>query len=199
MYTSFALVALAVSVAASSPQEGLAWQKDYTHAMHACKTEKKPMAVFFGSGKAGYGKVCKDGQLSTALQKLLADNYVCMYVDVSTPAGEKLAADFAITQGQGLVLSSRTGDVQAFYHDGDLNDGDLTRWVNRFADPNVIVRTTMTNSSTRVSLYPPDAGGASGYGYGAYTQGGYGYAPQHHQRGQVWYGGGGGCPGGRCR
>ena len=33
----------------------------------------------------------------------------------------KLAEAFAITKGCGLVLSDRSGESQAFYHDGDLS------------------------------------------------------------------------------
>jgi hypothetical protein len=210
MYTSVAFALLAASVAASSAQvpggnatgSDLPWQKDYAQARSIAQTEKKPVAVFFGSGPGGYGKVSEEGQLSGALQKLLADNYTCLYVDVSTPNGKKLAQDFAITRGVGLVLSDRTGELQAFYHDGDLSDADLTRWLKRCADPNISVNATMTNTSSQVSFYPPDANGASGasaaYGYavGGYA---YGYAPYAYQSGGMYYGGGGGCqPGGVC-
>jgi hypothetical protein len=172
MYTSsFVLFALAGSVAASSPLEGLAWQDDYVQARKVGQTEKKPLAVFFGSGEAGYNKVCTKGQLSIELQKKLADVYVCVYVDVSTPAGQKLAADFGITKKLGLVVSDRTGELQAFYHEGDLSESDLSRWITRFADPNVVVKSTMKNTVTQVSYYPPTTNYPSaGNGYGQYYQ-----------------------------
>lgn len=205
MYTSIVLVALAGSVATSSPQEGMSWSNNYAQARKVAQEEKKPMAIFFGSGRAGYAKVCKDGQLSNALQKKLAENYVCLYVDVSTPAGQKLAEDFAVTKGQGLVLSDRTGDVQAFYHDGDLSDADLSRWLTQYADPNVVVTTTKTNTASQVSFYPSTNNGTMGasgsgmYGPAGYTYGYVPYQPYQYGSSPMWYGGGGGgCPGGRC-
>jgi hypothetical protein len=204
MYTSLVFVALGSLVAGSVSQDGVVWQKDYAQARKAAQTEKKPLAVIFGSGPMGFDKVCRDGQISPALRKALADNYVCLYADVSTPAGKKMAETFGINQSCGIVLSDRTGDLMAFYHDGDLTDADLARWVNRFADPNVVVNSTKTNTSSQVSFYPPEANGALGAS-GAYNYipagYGYGYAPGYYQAGGMYYGGGGyggygGCGGG---
>ena len=190
MYTSVALVALTSTLVASSHQEGPTWQKDYVQARKLGQTEKKPLAVVFGQGADGCDKVCREGKLSPELQKMLAQNYVCVYIDCSTPAGQKLASDFAVTTGKGLILSDRTGELQAFYHDGDLSTTDMSRWLTQFSDPNVVVRTTTTNSS-RVSMYPPEGSNLGGYAV-PYMQGyqGGGYYPA--------YFGGGGCPGGNC-
>jgi hypothetical protein len=190
MYTSFALVALSSTLVASSHQDGPTWQKDYVQARKIGQTEKRPLAVVIGQGADGCDKVCRDGKLSPELQKMLAQNYVCVYIDSSTPEGQKLASDFAVTTGKGLILSDRTGDLQAFHHDGDLSTADLSRWLTRFADPNVAVRTTATNS-TQLSMYPPENGNLGGYGapyMQGYYQGG-GYYPAYF---------GGGCPGGNC-
>jgi hypothetical protein len=187
MYTSIVLLALTGSVVASTP-EALTWEENYDQARQTGMTEKKPLAVIFGSGQGGFAKVSRDGHLSQAVEKTLGDSYVCLYVDVTTEAGKKLASSFAITKGTGMVLSDRSGQVQAFYHDGDLSDADLAKWVTRFGDPSVTVRTTMTNdSSTQVSMYPTDrlGGTTGGYSTGYYG----GYAPAF---------GGGGCPGGNC-
>ena len=45
--------------------------------------------------------------------------------------------------------------MQAFYHDGDLPAADLARYLHRFDDPNLVVRTTVTNPEERVSYYYP--------------------------------------------
>jgi hypothetical protein len=151
--------------------------------------------VIFGSGSNGCDKLCRDGEMSEEVEKKLGDNYVCVYVDVTTPAGKKLASEFAITRGVGMVLSDRTCNLQAFHHDGDISKADLDRWVTRFADPNVTVRSTMTNDSAQVSMYPPD-GSSTGSTLGGYAPIGFGY--------QGSFGGGyapafgGGCPGGNC-
>jgi hypothetical protein len=161
MYTSMFVIALFGPVAASSP-EALFWHTSYAHAQQLGVTDKKPLAVFFGSGQGGFAQVSRDGQLSSEVQKALG-NYVCLYVDMDTDAGKKLAADFAINRATGLVISDKTGNLQAFYHDGHLSNDDLNRWLTRFADPDVQVKTTMTNDSAQTSMYPPSYGGMGGY------------------------------------
>jgi hypothetical protein len=99
----------------------------------------------------------------------------------------------------GIVLSDRTGNLQAFYHDGDISKADLDKWVTRFADPSVGVRSTMTNDSLQVSMYPPSDSSSTSNTLGGYAPTGYGY-PGY----QGSFGGGyapsfgGGCPGGNC-
>ena len=188
MYSSILLFALTGSVVAAPPEAPI-WAESYDLARQTGVTENKPLAVIFGSGQGGQAKICREGQLSPDVQKLLGEHYVCLYVDISTDSGRKLASDFAITRHTGMVLSDRSGKLQAFYHDGDLSAADMSKWITRFADPNTTVRTTMTNESVQVSMYPPadrpwaySTGYAPG-GYGSYG----GYAP----------GWGGGCPGGR--
>ena len=190
MYTSVMLVALSGSVVASYAAHDLAWQTDYAQARKMGESERKPLAVFIGTGATGYDKVCRDGKLSAEVQKLLADNYICVYVDASTPAGEKLVKELAMTQPMGLVISDRTGQLQAFYHQGDLPETAMTQWLRRFADPNVVVRTTVVNDDSRVSMYysPNGANGFAGYAPNGYMNG---YQPA------MWYGGGG-CAGGNC-
>jgi hypothetical protein len=184
MYASIVLIALTGSAVASTPNAPI-WVDSYDQARQTGITENKPLAVIFGSGEGGYARVCREGKLGADVEKLLAESYVCLYVDLNTAAGKKLASDFAISRDTGMVLSDRSGKVQAFYHDGDLSAADLSKWITRFADPNTAIRTTMTNeSSTQVSWYPP-AGYSTGYAPGGYYGG---FGPS-------W--GGGGCVGGR--
>src|SRR5262245_49711850 len=113
MTTSFALVALTTLVASSQP-EGPVWQQDYAQARQIGAAQGKPLAVFVGAGAQGSDKVSQDGKLSPEVLQLLARNYVPVYIDASTPAGQKLAQEFALTTGRGLILSDRTGELQAF-------------------------------------------------------------------------------------
>jgi hypothetical protein len=196
MYTSIVLVALTSSVAASAPVENLTWEKNYVQARQLGQTGKKPLAVIFGSGLKGFDKLSRDGQFNSEIQQALGDKYVCVYVDVSTDEGKKLASTFEVTSGTGVVLSNRSGDLQAFHHDGQLSNADLSKWLTRFADPSVVVRTTMTNASLQVSTYPTSYGSSASYN--GYIQNGYSpgsYAP-YSGFGQIM--GGGGCPGGNC-
>jgi len=158
MHTSLVVVALSGLLSVFAPPDSVAWQNDYHQARETVPTQNKPLAVFIASGANGYDKVSRDGTLSPEVQKALLDSYICVYVDSSTPSGQKLATDFAITGGTGLILSDRTGQKQAFYHSGDLSNVDLTTWLQRFADPNLVVSSTMTIATERLSMYP-----ANGY------------------------------------
>jgi hypothetical protein len=191
MYTSFVFVALGGLVATSSAESRVAWQDDYGEARKVAQAEKKPLAVFFGSGSEGFDKVCRDGQLSPAHRKALVDNYVCLYADVSTAAGKKLADAFDVSKSSGVVLSDRSGDLQAFYHNGDLSEADLDRWLKHCADPNVSVTSTRTNTAQQVSYYPP-TNGTGGYGYPPAGYG-YGFQPAPFMGGPSFGGGRGGC------
>lgn len=158
MYTSIALVALAgVSVAPTdvpAPQ----WVFDYWQGQERAQQEGRPLAVFIGRGAGGHERIARDGRVSDEVRQLLADRYVPVYVDSSSRAGRELASQFGITQGSGLVISDRSGEVQAFNHDGSLTEADLERNLRRYADPNVVVRTTESNRVSRTSYYPESGG-----------------------------------------
>jgi hypothetical protein len=104
MYTSTILIALTGSLVASSANDSLTWRNDYSDAKRMGQTEKKPLAVFIGNGANGYEKVCRDGKISAEVEKTLAENYVCVFVDSSTAEGQQMASAFTNTQGLGLVL-----------------------------------------------------------------------------------------------
>ncbi len=144
MYTSLLLTTLAGLAAERLPAAEVAWSADYQAARQMVRSERKPLAVFLGSGENGYEKVCRDGTLSKAAQQALQKHYVSVYVDMSTPSGKQLARDFGITKSAGLVISDRGGATQAFHHNGPLKKADLTRTLTRYADPKLVVRRTET-------------------------------------------------------
>jgi hypothetical protein len=159
MYTSIALTL--AGLFAGQESGGAMWRTDYGRALEAGKKEGKPLAVFIATGQDGYNQVSRGGTLSPQAQQTLVKHYVCVYVDASQPAGRRLADAFAITKGRGLVLSNRTGELQAFHHDGDLADADLVRQLERFG--NVTGRPMADSSGTsRVSYYAPNGSDRSG-------------------------------------
>jgi hypothetical protein len=155
MHTSLGLVALAVFLLAPSPAQVPSWQPSYDHARLEGKKTGKPVAVIIGSGKQGYDSLTDEGRLSRTTRKVLAAHYVPVYVNVDTPEGHRLAEAFGVTEGTGLVLSDRTGELQAFYHDGTLSNEDLRYYLRRYANPHLVVRTTEQVPSEYVSYYPP--------------------------------------------
>ena len=133
MYTSLIVLAMV-----GAPGDALvpSWQT-YSQASQMVQTERKPMAVFLGTGQSGWQQVA--GSLDSEAENVLATSYVCAYVDTSTPAGEKLAQAFALKNGVGVVLSDRRGEYQVYSHDGTLSQADLVRQLVRYST------TTRTN------------------------------------------------------
>src|SRR5947209_4281896 len=153
MYTSTLLFALlSVPGAADMPT----WSTNYQTACKESATAGKPIAVFLGTGKAGYEKMARDGgELSAESRRHLASHYVCVYADTSTEAGKRLADAFEMPGGQGLVLSDRTGAVQAFRHEGSLTNVELSAYLERYSGERAINTTETANSIRESSFEAP--------------------------------------------
>jgi hypothetical protein len=155
MYTS--ILMLALSVTPSADPTAPSWYTDYGTASRQSAAAKKPLAVILGTGESGWEKLDREGRLTTEAKGLLSDKYVCVYVNTETPSGQRLAKAFEMPNGRGIVISDRTGDVQAFRHQGDLNNRDLVRYLERYSDPDRAVRTTESSTAQRSSYYAPPA------------------------------------------
>jgi hypothetical protein len=156
MRTSIGFLALAgflvAPLAAASAQE-VAF-KSYPEGQEFGRKAGKPLAVIVGAGRTGLNHLTQEGTVSPEVRKTLADKYVCVFLDTNRPADRAVIRQLGIQSGTGLVLSDRTGDLQAFSHDGTLPASDLSRQLKRFADPHVIVSATQSNASQRYSFYP---------------------------------------------
>jgi hypothetical protein len=155
MYTSLGLVVMAgFFLAPTGQQETPTWRLRYDLARQEGQREGKPLAVVIGTGKRGFEGLSAQGKLSQDARRLLGKHFIPVYVDTSTSAGQKLADAFAIAE-TGLVLSDKSGENQAFYHEGTLADDMLTRQLRRFSNPPRVARTTERLGSVQVSFYPP--------------------------------------------
>jgi hypothetical protein len=207
MYTSLVLFALAAPAA----DDTLTWVKDYPAARRLSAEKNKPIAVFLGEGKTGYDKVVQGG-LTERTRQLLQDNYIPVYINTTTEEGRSLAQQFDMPGGQGIVISSHNGKLQAFSHPGELPNTELNARLQRYADGRYVVNTTETLTTGRTSFYGPDYGTSGpvmggyqpGYVYpGVSGQPGYGYPGFSGQPGYGYPGGsnygnyGGGRRGGR--
>jgi hypothetical protein len=166
------------------------WQTDYSQAQEQSAAQKKPLAVVFGTG--GAAKVARD-TMSPEATRLLADKYICVYVDTAAPAGRTLADQFKMGNAGGLALSDRTCQVIALRHQGDMTNDSLVQYLQKYADPNLVVTSTENPGMTsRTSFYPTEAGSPPAAGTGSMNLGG-----------MNWGIGGGSCPncggGGRRR
>ena len=50
---------------------------------------------------------------------------------------------------RGIVISSSSGKLQAFRHEGELRNEDLARYLRRFSAPNLVILHTETNPPSR--------------------------------------------------
>lgn len=118
------------------------WMRDYDKARELAKRAGRPLAVVIGTGVDGWQKVCEEGRIGKEAKRLLADHYVCLYVDTEHIAGQRLAGAFEIREDVGLILSDRSGRNQAFRHEGELPREDLVSRLRHFADPKRVVKET---------------------------------------------------------
>lgn len=161
MYSSLALVALLGLSTSAVDEASPKWNSDYVAARNQGRKESKPVAVFVGKGKSGWNQLSKDGSLGEAAQKILAKDYVCVYVNAGEENGRTLSEAFEIKNGPGLVISDHSGKLQAFRHEGDLADAELTRQLRRFADPERAVSGTESLQVRRSYYYDSDSADAS--------------------------------------
>jgi hypothetical protein len=136
-----ALTGLPGGIASSGPK----WHTDYSVAQKQAESAKKPLAVFLAPGKTGYEKVARDSGLNSEIQQTLASQYVCLHINTAEVNGKRLAADFEMPSGVGIVISDRSGSAQAFRHEGDLANRDLARYLVKYSDPDRVLTRTESN------------------------------------------------------
>ncbi len=181
MYTSMLVLALSGFAPAADASAGVTWHSDYGAAKKQAASANKPLAVFLGAGADGWRKMSREGALPEEARQLLASQYVCVHIDTATEKGKRLAAEFEMPEGLGIVISDRTGELQAFYHEGDFANADLVRYLKRYGDPTYVVRATESNP-------------------GKHGRGGHHAAPVYsHSYAPSYCPSCSGCAGGRCR
>jgi len=144
MYSSIALLAMTACSLANIPVTP-AWERDYSSARQVGGKAQKPLVVFFGSGTVNWRQITREGKPDADIFKLLSEQYIRLYVNGETAEGRSLAKAFGLNGARGLVISDRTGDLQAFRYDGDLAAQDLARCLARYGSPNHVVSTTEGN------------------------------------------------------
>src|SRR5471032_1665638 len=115
MMFSTSLAALAVSgFLANANLDQPIWVTDYSKALTISAEQSKPIAVFITAGSSS--QLLKDEGMGSESVKLLRHSFVAMHVDTSTVAGAEIAKTFELKEG--LVISDRTGHLQALRHGG---------------------------------------------------------------------------------
>src|SRR5262249_60350377 len=80
------------------------WLADYAAARQVGRMVQKPLAVVVGSGQEGWERLSQDGKLGKEVNRLLAANYVCVYVDSSAPSAKALADALEVAGGPAPAL-----------------------------------------------------------------------------------------------
>jgi hypothetical protein len=109
------------------------WNLDYSRALRRAEAAKKPVAVFIASGSDGWKTICEEGNLSPEVRRLLADHYICLYIDASQPADQELLQSFEAGKKPLVVLSTRDRTYQAYRHSGTTASASLAQALRRHA------------------------------------------------------------------
>jgi hypothetical protein len=155
MWTSVVMFAISGMQVSAAAKNEPGWHREYGEARQQGRRLERPLAVFIGSGKQGWDQISKEGRLPEDARRVLTEKYVCVYVNTEDKRGQELASAFEIPDGPAIVISTVSGQYQAFRHEGQLEDQALTRHLSRYADSNREIRFTETNPSRRVSYYQP--------------------------------------------
>ena len=133
------------------------WNRDYAQALVRAEAAKKPVAVFIGSGADGWMGVSEEGQLSLEVRRLLAEHYICVYLDASRSAEERVVRSFDAGQSPLVVLSSRNRAYQAYRHSGKIANASLAQALQRHATEDNLeayAEPTAIGSATEASPEP---------------------------------------------
>jgi hypothetical protein len=151
MHTSLTCLVLVWSSLVSTLPTSVA-QRNYSEAREASRLSGRPLVVFVATGKAEE-RASMDGELTPEARKVLSEQYV--YVVLDANADRPLVDALGIRQGSGYVITDRTTDLQAYFHDGKFGQAELVQHLETFSNPNVVVTTTQTNAPiVRYSQYP---------------------------------------------
>ena len=153
MYTSMFGFAVTAMLSAAAPT----FQTDYRDAKALAARESKPLLVVLCTctGEAAWNRIAIEGSLGTESLKVLRESYVCVYVDTASDRGSRLAADFDLTNGPALIISDKTGEVQAYRHDGAQPASQLAEVFKTYANPDRLVSTTESNQKPVTTNYAP--------------------------------------------
>jgi hypothetical protein len=173
MYTSMIGVALSAVLGAPAALAP-AWQHDYALARQLGEREHKPLVVVIGSGSTPWAKLAQATEQDETIIPTLRNSYVCLFVDTDTTDGRKLAESFEMS-GPGLVISDRSGTIQAYRRTGEMPTTELAQTLTSHADDAYVARKLSPPAAQPVSystsFYAPAPvfGGFGGFGGGCST------------------------------
>src|SRR4051812_24146260 len=127
MNTSIMGVALVAALStAHNASLAPSWQHDYRMARDLGSRENKPLVVVIGSGKTDWANLAKPAEQDGSINQTLRSSYVCLFVDTDTTEGQQLAHTFDMS-GPGVVISTRSGNLEAYRKAGEVPAGELAK------------------------------------------------------------------------
>jgi hypothetical protein len=152
--TTLAAAAVSGLLASGSLATQPKWQPNYQQALAQATEQQKPVAVFIARGEAGVTRLVNNEGVGTEAARLLRRNYVCLYVNTATESGKELAGSFNMTQG--VVISDKTGAIQALRHEGTLSQADLTKYLTAQAQAGqAVVQTATYGAPAQAAVQQP--------------------------------------------
>jgi len=159
VYTSLLGIAFEIVLCAAGPIPN--WQPDYKQARSLAAKDNRPVVVVLGSGTSGWNQLVSEGRFQDAFDLTLRSKYVWVYVDTDSEKGKKLADDFQVKAGPGLIISGRGGDLQAYRRVGAMDAKGLKEILAKYAEVERVVRRTEHSGEPAAvalestSYYPP--------------------------------------------
>jgi hypothetical protein len=134
------------------------WLHDYREARDVVSREHKPLVVVIGSGKTDWANLAKPAEQDETINQTLRSKYVCLFVDTDTNDGQKLAKSFEMS-GPGVVISTRTGEVEAYRKAGEVPATELAKELVNHTDDAYVAKKLAPPPAPVQPAYYPSFGG----------------------------------------
>jgi hypothetical protein len=154
-------------------------ETSYAVARQQAVTAKKPLAVFVGKGMSSIRE--KLAKLDPRTRRVLSQEFVVVAIDRETPQGTRLAKDLEI-KSEGVVISDRSTNLQAYSHEGDVEDDQLQLALVKYSAPDVEVKMTESNIQSTPVVTPSVAAPAAVPSYYSSPYTTYGSCPNCRRR-----------------
>src|SRR5258708_496162 len=89
----FAFVSFFAAFANTVSAQDLTGRKSYFEARDHGQKVNKPIAVFVGTGPNGFQQIVQDGSFSSELRKIIANEYIPVYLDADQAENQRLISD----------------------------------------------------------------------------------------------------------
>jgi hypothetical protein len=142
------------AVMGAAPQDEI-WMTDYAQALEAARTDAKPLLVVMHKPNEPKEAIRQVSFTKSSEQLAVLKNYHLCQIDVTTPAGKKVAQAFKVTSFPYTVITDKTAKQIIFRKAGAFSDG---QWTTTLSD----YRRGVKPISAIATSYSPYSFGAPG-------------------------------------